>query len=117
MKTLRYPILRQRSAKTVRAFKPSPVLMLRKQRCKTCPFNPGSPYHTAKTLNQIYDTILNDKNHICHSTSQHICRGARDVHLQILVARGFIKESTDECLHQTMRQAGIEPRHKEYDER
>jgi hypothetical protein len=74
--------------------------------CATCPFRKGSP--TAWLREIVADSALNDGNRICHSTGRNnlfhretgkperLCRGARDLQLQLFTALGFLEEPTDE---------------------
>ena len=83
------------------------TLPVRETMCATCPWRPGSK---AAPLEEILtERILNEASHICHSTGSNnafnkrtgkppmICRGGRNVQLQVMFALGVIKAPTDEA--------------------
>lgn len=82
-------------------------LPVAKEQCATCPFRSGSPYsHLARDLGK---QALSTGSRICHSTGNNnainkrtgkppmICRGARDLQLQVLAGIGFLDAPTDEA--------------------
>jgi hypothetical protein len=75
-----------------------------KAMCATCPFRAGSPY--AYLADDLARSAATEASRICHSTGSsainprtgkppRICRGARDIQLQIFTALGILKEPTD----------------------
>jgi hypothetical protein len=73
--------------------------------CATCPWRKGSPYaHLRSTLEL---SAMTQASRICHSTGSNnvinrrtgqpekICRGARDVQLDMLHKLNFLTEPTD----------------------
>jgi hypothetical protein len=73
--------------------------------CASCPFRKGSKYaYLKEDLAKSATTVA---SRICHSTGTNnainhrtgkparICRGARDLQLEMFVAMGFISEPTD----------------------
>jgi hypothetical protein len=79
---------------------------LLKAMCATCPFKEGSPY--AYLAPDLTASALTEASRICHSTGSNaihhrtgkkpaLCRGARDVQLQVFARMGFIAEATDEA--------------------
>ena len=77
------------------------------EKCATCPFRVGSPY--AYLLHDLKHCALTQASRICHSTGsnnainrrtgkpQALCRGARDVQLQMFYKLGFLPEPTDKA--------------------
>lgn len=76
--------------------------------CGTCPFKPGSPHQSLAV--QLSESALNDRSRVCHHTGawnalyprdtgkpEALCRGARDLQLQVFHALGVIDEATDEA--------------------
>jgi hypothetical protein len=75
--------------------------------CATCPFREGSPY--AHLADDLGDSAVNNRSRICHSTGSNnainrrtgkparICRGARDLQLQVFTAIGVLTAPTDEA--------------------
>ena len=84
--------------------------------CSTCPFRPGSPYaHLVPTLTA---SALQEKSRICHSTGtsaimgrtgkpELLCRGARDVQMQVFHRMGFIEAATDEAWDRKCQELGL----------
>lgn len=80
---------------------------LRKMMCATCPFRDGSPY--AYIADDLAASAINQASRICHSTGSnnginrrtglppHLCRGARDIQLQVFASLGVIVAPTDEA--------------------
>lgn len=90
-------------------------LPLRKTMCATCPFREGSKYAA------LTRTIDMGVSRICHSTGAgnaindrtgkppHLCRGARDVQLQVMARVGFLAEPTDEAWNEERVACGMKP--------
>lgn len=77
-----------------------------KKSCATCPFRPGSEY--TYLVPDLTACALTKKSRICHSTGNNpvikrvkvppaICRGSRDVQLQVFYRLGVIAEPTDKA--------------------
>ena len=88
---------------------------LRINQCSYCPFKQGSSYHNPGIISRICEYLLKGENHICHTTSKHICRGGRNYQLEIWARRGIIAKATDAALFEAMRSEGIEPKWNEFD--
>ncbi len=86
--------------------------------CATCPFRPGSPYaHLVPVLQESAITATR----ICHSTGSNnainrrtgkpeaVCRGARDLQLEIMHASGVIQAPTDEAWNEKRIELGMQP--------
>jgi hypothetical protein len=94
-------------------------LPCRETMCSTCPFAPNSP--TAHVREAITHSALTEAARICHQTGsnnlfhrrtglpRHICRGARDLQLQMLAALGFLEEATDEAWNARRVEMGMPP--------
>lgn len=76
------------------------------QMCATCPFREGSEY--AYLRDRLTQSALTEATRICHSTGNNpvikrrnvppqICRGARDLQLELFTALGILDEPTDEA--------------------
>jgi len=89
---------------------------LRKTMCATCPFRPGSPYENLAA--DLAASALSDASRICHSTGSngihartglpsHICRGARDVQLSVMVALKVIDALTDDAWNEAREKVGL----------
>lgn len=82
-----------------------PILLLRKTKCATCPFRLGSPYTYLRPA--LEASACTEASRVCHSTGSnnginhrtgfppHLCRGARDLQLELFAALGVIEEPTD----------------------
>lgn len=77
-----------------------------KAMCGTCPFRDGSPYEFLRA--DLTASALTEASRICHSTGSNgvnhrtgkkplLCRGARDLQLQMFFRLGFIDAPTDEA--------------------
>jgi len=88
---------------------------VRKTKCATCPFRPGSPYAHLKTYLAVAGL---SESRICHSTGSngihkrtgikdHLCRGSRDVQLETMTTMGVIEEATDEAWNDQRAQIGM----------
>jgi hypothetical protein len=85
--------------------------------CRTCPFRKGSPY--AFLREDLTNSALTTSSRICHSTGSNnainlrtgkepkLCRGARDVQLEVFFKLGVIKAPTDEAWDQKCKEIGI----------
>jgi hypothetical protein len=91
---------------------------LRKTKCATCPFRPGSKY--ACLANDLAASAMNEGSRICHSTGSngihkrtgiksHLCRGARDVQLQVMFSLKVITAPTDEAWNAQREAIGMKP--------
>lgn len=70
-----------------------------KEKCATCPFRAGG-WESLREI--VTERVLTDASQTCHSTGvihgkedTHLCRGARDLQLQMFYAMGFLPEPTD----------------------
>lgn len=77
-------------------------------RCTTCPFNPDGDPHTRQTvLNRILEA-----SQICHHPAlhdkpeTHLCRGARDVQLELMHRLKVIPEPTDTAWAEKWKEIG-----------
>lgn len=76
-------------------------------KCDTCPFRRGSKYQDLAA--DLAESAISKASRICHSTgannainhrtgkSARLCRGARDIQLQVFAAAGVIAAPTDEA--------------------
>lgn len=82
-----------------------------KSSCASCPFGPkGDP----EIRESVTDRIMKFENsQICHhpvlhgKKETHLCRGARDLQLQVLVSFGMLDEATDKAFAEKSRQLGV----------
>jgi len=71
-----------------------------KQQCATCPFGPNGDPRTLQGV--IERSVKFQGSQICHhphlhaKPQTHLCRGARDLQLNLMVAMGILSEPTDE---------------------
>jgi hypothetical protein len=72
-----------------------------KQQCATCPFGPnGDPLVHAGVVERM---VKFQGSQICHHPAlqgkpeTHLCRGARDLQLNIMTAMGIIEAPTDKA--------------------
>jgi hypothetical protein len=75
--------------------------------CATCPFRPNSKYADLRPDLEL--SAQREASRICHSTGsnnainrrtglrEHLCRGARDVQLDLFFSLGVIDEASDEA--------------------
>jgi MinD superfamily P-loop ATPase len=87
------------------------------QMCPTCPFRDGSPYEHLRE--DLANSALCHGSRICHSTGRNnaihketgkppkICRGARDLQIQVLAGMGFLDEATDDAWERKQKELGI----------
>jgi hypothetical protein len=68
--------------------------------CKTCPFRVGNN----ELINKITHRVLNESNHICHTDNIKICRGSRNLQLQVFYDIGILSAPTDNAYNQTLKQ-------------
>lgn len=85
--------------------------------CATCPFREGSPY--AYLVPELIESAMTKASRICHSTGANnainkrtgkkpmLCRGARDMQLQMFAASGFLESPTDEAWNKKCKEMGI----------
>ena len=85
--------------------------------CATCPWRPGSPY--AFLQDELSMSSIHEGSRICHSTGSNnainrrtgkpprLCRGARDLQLQVFAALGVIKEPTDAAWEAACKERGL----------
>lgn len=83
----------------------NPNMPVRKTMCATCPFQPNSKYECLKDL--LAESALIESSRICHSTGSnnavnnrtgkrpHICRGTREIQLNVMTELKMISEPTD----------------------
>lgn len=93
------------------------IIPVRSTMCATCPFRKGSPY--AYLAADLATSALDTASRICHSTGannalhkhtgkpERLCRGARDIQLQVFAAMGVISEPTDEAWTTKCQEMGI----------
>jgi len=67
--------------------------------CKSCPFAGSDPVKlTPKAMQRYLEKLASlQSQHFCHSTSDKICRGGRDIQLKLLCAIGMLEAPTDEA--------------------
>lgn len=94
-------------------------LLLRKLMCPTCPFLAGSKY--ANLRDDLAKSALSTGSRICHSTgsnnginrrtgkSPHLCRGARDLQLNVMASLKVIAEATDDAWNESRVKMGMKP--------
>jgi hypothetical protein len=91
---------------------------LRETKCATCPFKAGSKY--ACLANDLAASAMTEASRICHSTGTnaihrrtgkkpHLCRGARDLQLNLMAALKVISEPTDEAWNEQRVKIGMKP--------
>lgn len=88
--------------------------------CATCPFRKGS--EIARIAGDLAHSALTEASRICHSTGgndlvipaekiysqePHICRGARNVQLDVFYALRMIDAPTDEAWERACERMGI----------
>lgn len=82
-----------------------------KKKCKTCPFNEEHEGQS-EIANMVRGRCL-QVSQICHHPSlhgkkeTHLCRGGRDVQLNIFHKMGFIDQPTDEAWAEKRRELGV----------
>ena len=60
------------------------------ERCKTCPWRVGNQ----ELITKITAKVLNHSNHICHNHDTKVCRGSRDVQIQVFHRLGVLEVPT-----------------------
>jgi hypothetical protein len=92
-------------------------MKVNKAMCATCPWRDGSPY--AYLTAGLERSALGEASRICHSTGSNnainartgrpaaLCRGARNVQLNVLAAMGFLSAPTDDAWAAKCRELGI----------
>lgn len=67
------------------------------EKCKTCPFRDEN--RDTGIAAAVTERVLSDGSQVCHSTGwpkgTKLCRGARDVQLQVMYRLGVISAPTD----------------------
>lgn len=91
-------------------------LPVRKTMCGTCPWREGSPYEFLRTDLSVASMT---ESRICHNTGsgnaineetgkpEHICRGSRDLQLNLTYAIGTIAKPTDEAWNDKRESLGM----------
>lgn len=94
-------------------------LPVRRTMCGTCPYREGSEYAYLK--DDLTRSAMSEASRICHSTGSdngihrrtgvpsHICRGSRDVQLQMFHSIGVIDAPTDEAWNNKRVEIGMRP--------
>lgn len=83
--------------------------------CGTCPFRDGSPYEFLR--GHLTQSALTEASRECHSTGSNgvnvrtgkkpkLCRGARDLQLQVFYRLGIIEAPTDEAWAKQRKELG-----------
>jgi|GEM_PF-1476841 hypothetical protein len=97
--------------------KKKPRLPICEKMCATCPFREGSKTEFLRT--HLAMSAINEASRICHSTGsnnafhrrtgkpERLCRGARDVQLNLFFAMKFIEAPTDEAWEKKCKEMGI----------
>ena len=74
-------------------------------KCKSCPFREDTHGGNVNIRNSVINRTLFSASQICHSTGYphgtHLCRGMRDIQLQVMCAMGVLEEPTDACWQET----------------
>lgn len=92
-------------------------LPVNKEKCETCPFREGS--NTEYLRETLAGSAVNQGSRICHSTGSNnafhkrtgkpegLCRGARDLQLNLFYSMKFIEAPTDEAWEKKCKEMGI----------
>lgn len=95
----------------------SKLIPVMARQCATCPFRPHSKY--ANLASDLAASAITTASRICHSTGANnainrrtgkparLCRGARDVQLQVFAAAGVIAEATDKAWMAKCKELGL----------
>ena len=84
------------------------VIKVNKAPCLTCPFAGERPVRLcARRKTEIYAYVLRFRgSHTCHTTNDKtLCRGGRDLQLNLLASMGVITAPTDEAFDAASRAA------------
>jgi hypothetical protein len=84
--------------------------------CGTCPFRDGSKYEFLRA--DLTQSALTEASRICHCTGtsgimgrtgkpERLCRGARNVQLNLFFRMGFIESPTDEAWRKRCVELGL----------
>jgi hypothetical protein len=79
-------------------------------RCATCPFNADG---VREIREMVARRCLTEVSQICHHPRLHgkkettLCRGARDLQLEVFAACGFIEAATDEAWDKKRKELGV----------
>ncbi len=85
-------------------------MRLRKTQCNNCPFLPDGVKLGQRKMEEICRYLVAGENHICHYTSDSVCKGGRDFQLNLWFELGMITSPTNEALANEMESLGIEPK-------
>ena len=78
--------------------------------CPSCPFGKNGD---AQTREMVTERCMSKASQICHhprlhgKKETHLCRGARNLQLEMFHAMGFIKTPTDEAWQEKRKELGI----------
>lgn len=73
-------------------------LKVNKTRCATCPFNENGN----REIRQTVESRALQVSQMCHHTNNTtLCRGSRDLQLELMYRLGVLKEPTDTCWDET----------------
>lgn len=90
--------------------------------CATCPFREGSKHEGLR--HDLTISALSECSRICHSTGSNnginyrtgkpemLCRGARNMQMDLLVGIGFLSEATDAAWNAKCAEMGMVPNKK-----
>jgi hypothetical protein len=79
-------------------------------KCASCPFREG---HDGELASKVLDRTLFQSSQICHhpvlygKRETHLCRGQRDIQLELLARMGMIDEPSDEAFARRSRELGV----------
>jgi hypothetical protein len=66
-----------------------------KHRCHSCPFNEGG---CQSVRQRVASQVVSEASQLCHGTdNKTLCRGARDLQLEIFHRLGVVEAPTDEA--------------------
>ena len=68
-------------------------------KCETCPFRINNKQLIAKITNK----VLSSSNHICHNHDTKICRGSRDLQIEVFHRLRVLEAPTDEAYKQALK--------------
>jgi len=84
---------------------------LMKAKCKTCPFGTnGDPLLRESVTERLLRFNSSQQCHhpILHGKKEtHLCRGGRDLQLQVLANMGLIEDATDAAFTKRSRELGV----------
>jgi hypothetical protein len=94
-------------------------LPVREKQCSTCPFRKGVAKKYADLAGHLAESALSEASRICHQTGKNnafhkdtgkpeaLCRGARDIQIEVFHSIGFISEPTDAAWDAKCKEIGI----------